>query len=164
MSIAAVQAWAKTELDGLTSAKYPAAQAWITPLPVWDAAAAPQIYIWTTTVKEQRQTSPRNLSGSGGGFKLLTHTLALYLFAIYDNSASGNDTRFADFVEAVQAKLRTAQVPVVITDPDTSATSQLGEVGETIDVETDVVRSLSNQKLFAWHARVETLAKELIQA
>lgn len=164
MSIVAVQAFTKGLLDGLASPYFEPAQAWITPLPIGEGGPAPQIYLWTPGIDEKRLNNPRASVGVGSGKKTVTHTLTMHALAIWDNTDPQNDVRFQSLLDAIGAALRGANVPAVITDPKTGVSSQLLSIGETIQVETDIVRAVSDQRLFRWLALIKTDAVEVINA
>lgn len=153
MSLVAIKEHVKAVIDGTTSEHYPAAQARITPLPDGDAAAAPQLFIATPGYKERRDSGPRTGS-TNGGIKKATHQVLITCLAVYANDDPNNDIAFDSLLEAVMTQLRKDTVPITITDPDTNGTSQLVTIGEEFEVTIDIVRALSNQRLFRWLAEI----------
>jgi hypothetical protein len=153
VSLSAVMGYVKTELDGLASAHYKPASAWIQPPVPGDADPGyPQLFIWTERYKEKRLAAGGNPRGAG--LKRSDHAVQVYVLVIDDPSDAHADTAFPNLLNTVMQAFRAVPLPVTITDPDTGATSRISEIGEDFSVQTDAVRALGDERYVRYLAAI----------
>lgn len=143
----------------MTSTNLPAAVCYIAPPAYDDIASQPIIYVWGSRNREHRKTVPRGF-GSKEGF----YSIDIWLkWAGQVGDPQINDS-FALLIDAVMQKLRSVAVPTLITDPDTSAQSQLLEVGETMESVYSIPHAAADQRFLIFEALIVCDTKEWFQA
>lgn len=130
------------------------------------AANTMLLFVWSDGVGEKRQTMPRQQNGiaSSGGFKRVTHNVSIYAMLIGQSSNHDLSKAFFQGLDAIMASLRAVEIPVSLTDPDTGILTYITEVGEDFKLQTDVVRSLSDQRYVRMLAKLTTTAYEQVQS
>ena len=160
MSLSAVMGYVKSELNGLTSAHYQPATAWIQPPTPGDAdPGSPQLFIWTERYHEKRRSMPR-----GMGLKDGDHAVQVYVLVIDDPSDANADTAFPNLLNSIMETLRTVALPVALTDADTGATSNIVLIGEDFDVQTDAIRSVGDERYVRYLAVITVKVLEMWNA
>jgi hypothetical protein len=124
------------------------------------------LFIWSDSLNEVRQTMPRQQNGiaSTAGFKLLTHQVSIYSMLLADAGDLDMAQKFFQGMDAVMATLRAVELPVSLTDPDTGVLSYAQHLGESFKLQTDVVRSLKDQRYVRMLGKLTTEVKEQVQA
>jgi hypothetical protein len=139
--------------------------AFITPPDPGDGTQA-AVYIWGSTGDEKRQTMPRarpNLL-STGGFKVIVHSLDLWLIWFGSAEDPSADSQFPLVIDSVTKVLRNTLMPVDITDPDTGDLSSILAIGEDLKWDYAPVHSVEDERWLVYTARVIATIKEKLQA
>jgi hypothetical protein len=152
-------------LPGPAGARGPL-QCYITP-PDPGNLTVPTCYIWPIGGEEKRLTPPR----AGGpnvqipGWKHIIHRMPLFLAYVGIASDPTADTNFPAVIDAVMAALRPSADEVQITDPVTGQISSLLlGIGEEMAYEYGVVRTLADQRLLRYDARLTITVNEYFQS
>lgn len=156
MSLNSVQLYVVANLDGLTCATLPPAQAWVLPPPVTQPADNPQIYVWGGRSDENRMTLPRFQ-----GQKRVAHTVSLWIQWVSD-SAPENVQQFPVFMDTIRLLLRSLPIPAQLTDPTTGEISTLLNLGERIIEEYGVPIALQSQGLLLHTAAMSLPVAEIL--
>jgi hypothetical protein len=155
VSLLAVETYVQGQLDGLTSALFEPAQAWVLPPPVL-YLTTPQLFVWGGIRDEERHTLPRFL-----GNKRVLYQLTVKVQAATTNSIDPADIpgpqAFPVLLDAVMAALRTIVIPVNITDPVTGETSVIQTIGEKIGLMHPEPIAAADQR-YLWHAATVKVA------
>lgn len=167
MTLNAIQSYVKGLLNGITLPfpQDPTLTAYIAP-PIPGDEVAPLCYIWGSVVKEKRQTAPRAQPGnlSSGGFKLRSYNLDLWLYAAEASDDPSIDSLFPAVIDAVCRVLRNTQMQIQITDAATGETSTVQAIGEDFQIDYAPVRTLDDQRMSQYMARIIVDITERIQA
>lgn len=167
MSLNAVQQHVKGLLNGLP---LPYSQegtltAYIAyPLPVDEAD--PICFIWGGEDDEHRQTAPRAQPGnlSSGGFKDIVYLLDVWIMHAELNDDPNADSLFPVVIGTVKATLRNAQMGIDLTDPTTGEVSTLKMIGEEMKTQYEGARTMEDERMLQYLARVQVKIVEKIQA
>jgi hypothetical protein len=123
----------------------------------------PTAYIWPEMGNERRLTPPRaNVQGVDvPGWKVINHTVAVYLSFIGAGDDPAADTTFPAVIDAVMAALRPSNDQVQITDPVSGQlTSLLIGIGEEMDYEYVIAHSTADQRYLRYDAKIVVLLEE----
>lgn len=151
-----IQQHVKGLLDGLALPGQLILTSYVRP-PVFEGLTGPRCYVWGGAANETRQSAPR-----GQGFKRVRWTIDTWL--VYEElSADGDETVFPGIVDAVMAVLRSAPMPVPLTDPITSIQTQLVEIGEQMTLDYPPLHTAGSLTSLLWAARVSCQATEAAQ-
>lgn len=168
MPIASTLTYVKNLLNGLAMpAGLSAMQAFITPPDPTVQSAFPVAYVWPGEGTESRDPArggslPRNTgTGTASGIKPTTHQVDIYVY--WYGSATATDYEFPGIVDAAMAALRTSADPTVITDPYTSAQTQLVDVGETMTYQV-LIAAIPSATNFRYQALICCTVTEFLQA
>jgi hypothetical protein len=136
------------------------------PPPFKDPGPIPTFYLWLPDGRESRNgpaaSMPRNgaFGGTGSGFKSTVHHLA----GEFQWQNAGPDLLFYAMLDAIMARLRTADAPALVTDPyDVDLITQMADVGEEMSYRT-AVRPVPDQQANQYQAVLEIPLTEVIQA
>jgi hypothetical protein len=148
MTLLAVETYVQNQLDGLTSALFDPAQAWVLPPPVL-YLTTPQLFVWGGIGDEERHTIPRFQ-----GEKRVLWQLTVKVQAATTNSIDPAEVpgplAFVVLLDAVRSKLRTIVIPIDVTDPVTGETSTIQTIGEKIGLLHPEPIAASSQA-YLWH-------------
>lgn len=154
-----IQNHVQTLLDGMNvPGGYQTLTAYVQP-PVFEGLSGPRGYVWGGHLTETRQSAPR-----GRGFKRLDWLIDVWL--IYE-SLAGDDADaqvFPLLVDATMQTLRSAPMPVTITDPITGTVTQLVEIGERITMDYPPVHTAASQRTLYFAGKLTVSAWEGVQA
>ena len=156
MSLNTVQLYTQQQLDGLTCATLPAAQAWVLPPPTTQPADNPQIYVWGGRSDESRMTLPRFRAQ-----KRIAHTISLWIQWVSDSNPD-NVQQFPVFLDTITYTLRSLPIPAQLTDPTTGAVSTLLNMGERIITEYGTPLALQPQGLLLHTAAMSLAVAEIL--
>jgi len=158
MGLAAVQLHVKQLLDGLVAPQAVGPlQAHVAP-PVPGSVTVPQAYVWGARMREERQSVPR-----GAGFRRARWDVYIWLYDVEASDDAQADTRFPALIDAVLNVLRTAPMPVPLTDPVTGAVTQLVAIGEEFELDVGTPRATADQRLVWQNALVQAPCIEIAQ-
>ena len=173
MTLNAVQWTIYEAINGIQpSVYYPSpVEAHIRPLvPDVLSATAPQVFIWGAQGEEMRYTPPRKttpLVGPGGaGYRKVTHKVRIWITATSENisqseiAGAAPERGFPVLIWQVMDVLRSLDMPVTITDPDTDEQSEMILVGEEFTWDYDLDRSLTEQ---GWLRSVALLEAPVVE-
>lgn len=159
MPMNSVQLLVRDLLDGLAiPGSTQTLEAYITP-PTVEDLDNPKAYVWASRGRVNRQTMPRGL-----GFKKLLWSVDVYLSYETNPDSDTVDTEFPVIVDAVMARLWTAPMPTMITDPVTGLVSQNLAIGEDFDIEYPPEKVPATLRMLYFTARVGTTVYEAVQA
>ena len=156
MSLNSVQLYVRDQLNGLTCATLPAAEAWVLPPPTTQPADNPQIYVWGGRSDESRMTIPRFR-----GQKRVAHTVSCWIQWVSDSDPA-NVQQFPVFMDTITYTLRSLPIPAQLTDPTTGLVSQLLNLGERIITEYGTPLALQAQGLLLHTAAMSLVAAEIL--
>jgi hypothetical protein len=155
MSLWAVLDYVKDQVDDLPSTYYGNSKAKIMPdVPGKTDPGTPLIHVFTNHLSEKRQTMPRASNAGMGGYKKSRHSVDLFVLVTGKSTGAYADQAFPIFLEAVMAKLRSVELTIPITDPDTGAASTILSIGEEFEVEIAPVVTIATQRMVAWQSRI----------
>ena len=155
MSLWAVMNYVKDQVDGLPSTYYKNADAKIMPdVPGKAPPGTPIVHVFTTRFSEKRQTMPRASNAGMGGYKKGRHSIDLFVLVTGKSTGTYVDQAFPIFLETVMSKLRSVELTIPITDPDTGSESTILSIGEEFEVEIAPVVTVATQRMVAWQARI----------
>ncbi len=146
MSLNAVQQYLLSVLDGMPSANLPPALAYVMPPVTTDLIAQPVIFIWGAKLNEERLTLARTT-----GEKRVRYRCSLWLQFVSTNDLSTSQD-FPVFLDAVRKLLRTLPLGNTITDPVTGETSQIIDIGETMQQDYATPTAMADQRLLSNNA------------
>jgi hypothetical protein len=160
-----VQQYVKGVMNGLPLPNNQTLTAVITPPNPGDGTI-PTVYIWGSTVNEERQSMPRAKPGqpSTGGMKMLHYQLDMWLMWFGSADDAGADSAFPAVIDACTAQLRTTQIQVQITDPSSGQVSTIQEIGEVIKVDYMPVIAMEDERWLRYDARLIVQITERLQA
>jgi hypothetical protein len=169
LSINAAQVYIQGLLNGLAMpGSAPDLVAYITPPAVdTNPDATPRAYVWPASGNESRNpalggTVPRaSTLGGPSGTKPVVHTLHIYVIWDQANDDPQADTWFPGMLEAIMSTLRVSQDPVQVTDPYTSISSWLVDVGERMSYQIQV-SALESQRYYRYDGLISCVLNELI--
>lgn len=128
----------------------------------------PSAYLWPSTGRETRLTSPRANSSPQviePGWKRLDHKLELWISWTGGADDDTADTNFTAVVDAVMAALRPSPDPVVATDPVTGVISSVTiGVGEHMTYDVAVPHTLDDERYLRYDARLTLDVLEMFQS
>jgi hypothetical protein len=147
-----------------------AAKAYVTPPDPRVQAKIPAIYIWPSDGTENRSeelggTIPRNKGpGTPSGTKGLLHQFDVYVTWFSSNSGRQGDPVFPAIVDAVMMALRYSMPnPYQATDPATSLTSTIYNVGEQIRYRTGI-EATADERWLRYDCLLQVSCWEIINA
>lgn len=135
--------------------------------------ANPHAYVWASRGPENRNSGSRSPAPAGApqyqptarsGWKILKHTIEVYLTWFDDNSDPQADSSFPLVIDMAMMVLRTCKMPMDIVDPATGLACQLINLGENMSYEYVPVRSTASQRLQRQDALVTAPVEEWVQA
>lgn len=162
MSLNAVQQKIQTILTGLASKGYTNGIDARVEQPVADFAKmeTPLAFIWGGAAHESRIAIPR-----GTGWKQDLHTVSIWLFALDLAADADRAWKFPVLIQTVRKALAGASpMPVKITDPQTTETSTMLDLGEEMSWEYDIDRTLADQRLVRHVCRIDVSLREEFNA
>lgn len=133
----------------------------------------PHAYVWAARGPEKRNSGKRSTPPAGApqynpimpaGWKLLTHTIEVYLTWFDDNRDPQIDSSFPLVIDITMAILRGCRMPMDLTDPATGLNCQLINLGEVLSYEYVPVRSTASQRYQRQDALITAPVEEWIQA
>jgi hypothetical protein len=156
----AIQQHVRGVLDGLTvPGQVGTLTAYVQPPTVEELDGA-RAYIWTPVGKGTRQSMPR-----GPGFTTRTWNVHIWLMYLDStNSDTDIEQTFPLLIDAVDAALLAAVMPIFITDPTTEQPSQLLAIGEEYALDYPPARTPGNLQMLLSEALITTTVKEALQA
>lgn len=159
MPLNTIQQHVQGLLNGLAIPNQPETLvAYITP-PVIEAPDGPRAYVWGGTQKERRSTSPRPY-----GFKRITWMVDIYVIYLTSATDADLDEAFPLCLDAIEAALRAAPMPIPVTDPTTRVVSQLVAIGEDFEMEYLPERLADTGRLLWYTARIGATVMEDVQS
>jgi hypothetical protein len=144
-------------------------QVFITPLDPNTDASTPVLYVWPTSGDETRNparggTLPRAKGmGLASGFKVIEHTMDLFLVWFGDQDVPEADTWMPGFIDCIMWVLRTSPDPVTIVDEYSGTVSQLMDLGENLRYHS-TVEAVSDQRYNRYDCLIMCRVAELIQS
>lgn len=165
MTINATLQHAKTLLDGLAiPGQTTALTAFVAPPPVNDdQAGPPAVYVWAADGTEGRQAVPRG-TAPAAGWKTTQHILSLWVTWFDAADAADADVAFPAVMDAILQALRSSADPAEVTDPLTSAASNLVDLGEDMTWTYVPPQALADQRWLRYDAEIKTTVTEEFQA
>lgn len=137
-------------------------------------ASVPTAYVWTARGNERRNSGPRSVPPLGktpttgpaapAGWKMQTHNLMIWLVWFDDSEDSNQDSNFPWFIDTVMNILRTAQMPMTVTDAGNGLQSQLINLGQNMDYDFAPLRATASQRYVRYDASITAPVEEWIQA
>jgi hypothetical protein len=134
----------------------------------------PHAYVWASKGPEQRNSGKRNTPPAGApqatpastnsGFKILKHSLEIYLTWFNDNMDPQINASFPAVIDLVMNILRCCKMPIDIVDPATGFNCQLINLGEVLNYEYVPTRSTASQRIQRNDAMITAPVEEWIQA
>jgi hypothetical protein len=157
VSLNSVQSYVKSLVDGIPAPNraFPDTKAYIQP-PVPGDLGTPSVFVWGATFNEQRQAGKR-----GQGYKEANYRVHVWLMYVVEIDNPDKDYVFPLFIDIVLAQLRGTALAVPITDPITAIGTQLLSIGEKMEVQYAVPRTLEDQRYLLYSALVITNLKEV---
>lgn len=162
MSLNAVQTQIAAYLTGLTSKGYTQPlQASVTqPVAEFAKLGTPLAYVWGGAATESRLAIPRI-----HGWKQDLHTVSVWLFALDLAVDPDRGWKFPVLIQTVRNALATATpMPVQITDPQTTETSTMLDLGEEMTWEYDIDRTVADQRTVRHVCRLDVSLREEFNA
>lgn len=132
--------------------------AYITP-PTPGKMDGPLAFVGDCTVQASRESMSR-----GAGFKNLIWTVQIYLAYSASARSPDIDSQFQLIADAVMTQLWTTTINVKITDTTTGQVSWVMAVGEKFSFQKPRVRTIANNQMLYYAARLDAEVRELIQA
>jgi hypothetical protein len=176
MTINAVQQYVYEAINGTQPVVYYTAplEAYVRPLtPDVLSATAPQVFIWGAQGTETRYTPPRKtvpaLGPQNAGYRQAIYKLRMWVVGVSENITQAEtlstppERAFPAIVWQVMDILRSVEMPVQITDPDTAEQSFITLIGEQFDWDYDEDRTLSDQAYIRSLALLECSITEMWQ-
>ena len=167
MSLNSVQMYVKSLLNGLALpyTSEGTLSAYISyPLPVDEAS--PICFIWGADIDEHRQTAPRAQPGqpSTGGFKDVVYLLDVWLMHAELNDDPNADSMFPVVIDTIAKTLRNTQLGVQLTDSVTGDVSTIKAIGEDIKTQYEGARTMEDERMLQYMARLQVKIVEKVQA
>lgn len=141
MSLNAVVTHVVTLLDGLTLHAYAQPLQASYGIPGTDEITTPRCYVWGTSDVDERSEAPRIM-----GFRRIMYEVGLYVYVADDPSLDATPRNFSILTDDIKTALKTATMPIFITDPDTGEQSQLITIGEKIERHVDIARTTADER------------------
>ena len=133
----------------------------------------PHAYVMAARGPENRDSGSRSPAPAGApgpvpqppaGWKIINHTVEVYLTWFNDNQDPQIDSSFPLVIDLAMNILRTCHMPIDLVDPATGINCQLINLGEKLTYEWVPVRSTADQRLQRNDALITAPVEEWIQA